>query len=143
MELIDKAAVVAEIERRKHKLLDNIMFERDKEWVVRTAHQLNRIILFLDTLEVKEVDLEKYPIEMYEEVGWRCVDKNADKRKYFTEGYLQARKQLLSKAIDGVITFDYYGNNNKTYGCIAHDSFCYEDLGLKDRDEVKILILKK
>ena len=59
MELIDKAAVVAEIERRKHKLLDNIMFERDKEWVVRTAHQLNRIILFLDTLEVKEVDLEE------------------------------------------------------------------------------------
>ena len=35
------------------------MFERDKEWVVRTAHQLNRIILFLDDLEVKEVDLEK------------------------------------------------------------------------------------
>ena len=56
---IDKAAVVAEIERRKHKLLDNIMFERDKEWVVRTAHQLNRIILFLDDLEVKEVDLKK------------------------------------------------------------------------------------
>ena len=56
--LIDKAAVVAEIERRKHKLLDNIMFERDKEWVVRTAHQLNRIILFLDTLEVKVVDLD-------------------------------------------------------------------------------------
>ena len=56
---IPKAAVVAEIERRKHKLLDNIMFERDKEWVVRTAHQLNRIILFLDDLEVKEVDLKK------------------------------------------------------------------------------------
>jgi hypothetical protein len=56
---INKANVVAEIERRKHKLLDTIKFERDKEWVVRTAHQLNRIILFLDTLEVKEVDLEK------------------------------------------------------------------------------------
>jgi hypothetical protein len=49
---ISKAALVAEIERRKHKLLDNIMFERDKEWVVRTAHQLNRIIWFLDTLEI-------------------------------------------------------------------------------------------
>lgn len=59
MKLIDKDAVVAEIERRKHKLLDNIMFEHDKEWVVRTAHQLNRIIMFLDTLEVKGVDLEK------------------------------------------------------------------------------------
>jgi Asp-tRNA(Asn)/Glu-tRNA(Gln) amidotransferase C subunit len=58
-EYIDKDALVAEIERRKHKLLDNIMFEHDKEWVVRTAHQLNRIIMYLDTLEVKEVDLEK------------------------------------------------------------------------------------
>lgn len=51
---ISKSALVAEIERRKHKLLDNIIFERDKEWVVRTAHQLNRILLFLDTLEVKD-----------------------------------------------------------------------------------------
>ena len=58
MKLIDKAAVVAEIERRKRKLLDNIICEGDKEWVVRTAHQLNRILLFLDTLEWKEVDLE-------------------------------------------------------------------------------------
>ena len=54
MELIDKSAVKAEIERRKQHLLDNIICERDKEWAVRTAHQLNRIISFLDTLEVKE-----------------------------------------------------------------------------------------
>lgn len=59
MELIDKSALVAEIERRKRKLLDHIICERDKEWVVRTAHQLNRIILFINTLEVKGVDLEK------------------------------------------------------------------------------------
>lgn len=26
--------------------------------------------------------LEKYPIEMYEEVGWRCVDKNTHKWKF-------------------------------------------------------------
>lgn len=53
---IDKAEVIAEIERRKNKLLDHIIFERDKEWVVRTAHQLNRILLFIDTLEVKEMN---------------------------------------------------------------------------------------
>ena len=56
---IEKSAVVAEIERRKQKLLDHIICERDKEWAIRTAHQLNRIIWFLDTLEVKEVDLNK------------------------------------------------------------------------------------
>ena len=59
IQYIDKSAVVAEIERRKHKLLDHIILERDKEWVVRTAHQLNRIIMFINTLEAKEVDLNE------------------------------------------------------------------------------------
>ena len=67
MELIDKSVVVAEIERRKRKLLDHIICESDKEWVVRTAHQLNRIIMFLDTLKVKEVDLEKEYKDFVEE----------------------------------------------------------------------------
>jgi hypothetical protein len=60
------------------------------------------------------------------------------------------KERLLAKVVDGedsltldgVITFDYY-DGDKAYGCVAHDSFCLEDLGLKDRDEVKILILKK
>lgn len=64
MELIDKSAVVAEIENKKRKLLDHIICESDKEWAIRTAHQLNRIIWFINTLEVKEVDLEK-EIEKY------------------------------------------------------------------------------
>ena len=67
MELIDKDALIAEIERRKHKLLDNIIFERDKEWVVRTVHQLNRIILFLDTLEVHHVPESVYVVTRSEE----------------------------------------------------------------------------
>jgi len=67
MKLIDKDALVAEIERRKHKLLDHIICESDKEWVVRTAHQLNRIIMFLDTLEVKEVDLDECEYSKKEE----------------------------------------------------------------------------
>lgn len=53
---IDKSVIVAEIENRKHKLLDHIISESDKEWAIRTAHQLNRIIWFINTLEVKEVD---------------------------------------------------------------------------------------
>ena len=51
------------------------------------------------------------------------------------------KEQMMAKAVDGVVTFDYY-EGDKAYGCVAHDSFCLEDLGLKDRDEVKILILK-
>ena len=38
--------------------------------------------------------IEKYPIEMYEEEGWKCVDKNTHKRQYFIEGYHQAEKDL-------------------------------------------------
>lgn len=60
------------------------------------------------------------------------------------------KERLLAKVVDGedsltldgVITFDYY-DGDKAYGCVAHDSFCLEDRGLKDMDEVKILILKK
>ena len=66
MELIDKAAVKAELERRKQHLLDNIICERDKEWAVRTAHQLNRIISFLDTLEVKEVNIAEMADDYYD-----------------------------------------------------------------------------
>jgi hypothetical protein len=60
------------------------------------------------------------------------------------------KERLLAKVVDGedsltldgVITFDYY-DGDKAYGCVAHDSFCLEDWGLKDMDKVKILILKK
>ena len=70
------------------------------------------------------------------------VDHQSDVKEAYIDGYNQARKQLLSKSIDGVIAFDYYGNDNKTYGCIAHDSFCLEDFGLKDNDNVKMIIFK-
>lgn len=35
--------------------------------------------------KAEERAIEKYPVEMYEEVGWRCVDKNAVKRKYYAD----------------------------------------------------------
>ena len=53
------------------------------------------------------------------------------------------KEQMMAKAVDGDITFDYYGDDDKTYGCIAHDSFCLEDFGLKDRDKVKVFVIKE
>ena len=56
---IDKAAIVAEIEKRRTNI---------KEYCVRKGHdrkfdvvpeQLAQILSFINTLEVKEVDLEK------------------------------------------------------------------------------------
>jgi hypothetical protein len=60
----------------------------------------------------------------------------------FKAGAQWQKEQMMAKAVDGDITFDYYGNDNKTYGCIAHDSFCLEDIGLKDTDKVKMIIVK-
>ena len=53
------------------------------------------------------------------------------------------KQQIMKNAKDGVITFDYYGDNDKIYGCIAHDSFSLEELGLKDGDKVKLIIIKE
>ena len=63
MKLIDKAAVVAEIERRRdaaltrQKNLESIGQETVLNEMV--ANELNRILFFIGTLEVKEVDLNK------------------------------------------------------------------------------------
>ena len=53
------------------------------------------------------------------------------------------KEQIMAKAVEGDITFDYYGDDDKTYGCIAHDSFCLEDFGLEDRDKVKVIVIKE
>ena len=54
MKLIDKSALVAEIERLKQK--NN---ESENVYDFGTEHALKSILSFLDTLEVKEVDFEK------------------------------------------------------------------------------------
>ena len=58
-------------------------------------------------------------------------------------GMEKMKDKMMEKAIDGDITFDYYGDDDKTYGCIAHDSFCLEDFGMKDRDKVKMILIKE
>lgn len=58
-------------------------------------------------------------------------------------GKAEMKQQMMVKAIDGDITFDYYGDDDKIYGCIAHNSFCLEDFGLKDRDKVKVIVIKE
>ena len=64
-------------------------------------------------------------------------------QRCFRAGAQWQKKQTVAKAIDGVVTFDYYDSGNKTYGCVAHDSFCLEDFGLKDRDKVKVIVIKE
>ena len=66
-----------------------------------------------------------------------------EKERVFKAGAKWKEKQMMAKAVDGDITFDYYGDDDKTYGCIAHDSFCLEDFGLKDRDKVKVIVINE
>ena len=54
MKLIDKTAVVAEIERRKKELME-LSNDFNNQWA---CGSLDNILSFLDTLEVKEVDLD-------------------------------------------------------------------------------------
>jgi hypothetical protein len=51
MKLIDKDAVLAEIERRRNDYINSFMTEQ--------VHTLSDMLDFIDTLEVKEIDLEK------------------------------------------------------------------------------------
>lgn len=66
MELIDKDAVVAEIERRCKKSRDNAntakLNNNHSVTCIWTGHEkeCHELMSFINTLEVKEVDLEKF-----------------------------------------------------------------------------------
>lgn len=81
---------------------------------------------------------KEYANSITEKTGYRL-----QLRRAFVYGAKWQKEKMMSKAIDGDITFDYYGDDDKTYGCIAHDSFCLEDFGLKDRDKVKVIVIKE
>jgi hypothetical protein len=72
-----------------------------------------------------------------------CVQDKKAKYDAVLYGANWQKEQMMKNAKDGVITFDYYGDNDKIYGCIAHDSFSLEELGLKDGDKVKLIIIKE
>lgn len=63
MELIDKSALIAEIEKMKNRAHPN------SEWNHGYVASCEKILSFLDTLEVKEVDLseefDKYCSNLY------------------------------------------------------------------------------
>ena len=54
---IDKTAVVAEIERRRKLVSDPVL--SDNDLMIGEKNALFNLLSFINTLEVKEVDLEK------------------------------------------------------------------------------------
>jgi hypothetical protein len=47
----------------------------------------------------------------------------------------------MNYAVEGNVCFDYYSDDNNTYGYIDN-TVCLENLGLKDKDRVKLIIVK-
>ena len=86
-------------------------------------------------------DLEEAAIQFATDTETGKVD--VVKQSSFFWGAIYHKQQMMAKAIDGVVTFDYYDSGDKTYGCVAHDSFCLENFGLKDRDKVKVIVIKE
>ena len=91
---IDKAAVVAELER-----LYNLEYGNTSNLSCGKKIMLQNILLFLDTLEVKEVDLEeevKYILNQYYYFLEKPIDIPTVIRitaKHFFELGLKARKE--------------------------------------------------
>ena len=70
MKLIDKSALVAEIERRETNIKEYCFREGHDTRFDVVPEQLSQILSFINTLETKEVDLEKEVKEEY--LNRRC-----------------------------------------------------------------------
>ena len=97
MELIDKSKVVAEIEKLYKKNTDRCSIEG-----IAAAAQLRMVLDFLDTLEVKEVNIadmadDYYDALMKEASGWMDVDTMAHCRLSYCIGC----RDLLNKLQKG------------------------------------------
>lgn len=102
---------------------------------------IDAISILLDSMQEKLVSKElEEEIKRYLHKVYDRDTTVSDVARHFAKWQ---KEQMMAKAIDGDVTFDYYGDDDKTYGCIAHDSFCLEDFGLKDRDKVKMILIKE
>lgn len=91
MNLIDKDALVAEIERRKNKLINtmiNFFYASNyNEWE-SVLNEYKSLISFINTLETKEVDLEE------EIKSWRHNHFHGKRDKEASGEYLERVSQL-------------------------------------------------
>lgn len=93
MKLIDKSALVAEIDKLKGKVSDSSSYCNG--W----QHALRMLELSLDTLEVKEIDLKEKHELTWEDVGWitnlvilKCKDESTLTAKEICEDVLKQFK---------------------------------------------------
>lgn len=96
---IDKSAVVAEIERRRKLVSDPILSGDDL--MIGERNALFNLLSFINTLEVKEVDLEKEIKSYFDSqpiitrskgIDYQLIPTGVDIAKYFFELGLKAQK---------------------------------------------------
>ena len=98
MKLINKDTIVAEIERRKNQFVSQAesfhkIGKEDKEsYYAALASNMNSLSCFLDTLEVKGVDLEKEWKEYFKYRGDVATVNLKHLAKHFYELGLKAQK---------------------------------------------------
>lgn len=120
-----------EIERLKKKLLDHIIIQSDFSYAQRCAHQLNKIIRFIDALQEEPVseDLEKeidrWSKKQYYNDSEKCVF--AVVARHFAEWQKQ---HMMKDAVDATIPIhgQIWIDNNTSY---------------KAGDKVKVIITKE
>ena len=160
--MIDREEIRAEIERRRNIVNNSALQMKDvdkRNHYSEMVEEYDDILRFINSLPEEPVSEDMW--EASKQYALRQVFASTD-AEMTEQAYLSLRlfsgfeiavahkdgaqwqkEQMMKDAKDGVITFDYYGDNDKIYGCIAHDSFCLEELGLKDGDKVKLIIIKE
>ena len=84
-QLIDKSALVAEIKRRLWLLVPKVTFYQQRA-------ELEKLLSYIDTLEVKEVDFEKIWKEYFKYKGDVATVNVKHLAKHFFELGLKAQK---------------------------------------------------
>lgn len=157
MKLIDKDALVAEIERKLEYNQRRADIDLSSSKVGR-AKEDKDILSFINTLEVKEVDLEKEPAsEDFEQAAESAVlsvftgyaDTNTPFRaekialvsRIFKAGAQWDREQMMKDAISGVIFGSrYFRQKNISLTNLSEEQYDkLKDFG----EKVKVIIIKE
>ena len=155
--------------RKKVEELFNHVKDSNFESDSGAFYYLKDLLDFIDSLQEEPTIPDIVDEHFYEMLGEEHVSEglevvseqlaeNARKHKaetsspFFSQAdYIQGvidgsnwqMQQMMAKSIDGHATFEFYGLDSKTYGTIAHDPICLDDLGLKDTDKVKVIVIKE
>ena len=78
-----------------------------------------------------------------QEMQDRLKSDNTVFQKIYEKGKADMKEQMLKDAVDADAIFDYYDNQNRLYVSILATDVLTEKYGIKDKDKIKIIIVKE